>query len=355
MSDDQPLVLITGVAGEVGAAIVGALGKSCRVIGLDQPGKTASVPIVPINLMDDASVHRALNTVRDVHGERIASVIHLAEYYDFTGQDNPLYHTLNVEGTRRLLSALKPSCVEQLIYAGTMLVHAAVGPDEQFDEDRRLAPQWIYPESKAKAEAVIRQDRGDTKVVLFHLAGLYSDTTVVPTLAHQIVRIRERDAQSHLYPGNLRTRQSMVHHADMADAFRRAVERRADLPGETVILIGEPEPPRYLDIQDWVGELLHGRDWPTVRVPAVAAAVGAWVEDKLMPHLPPLLGGGTPFVRPFMVAQASDSYAFSIERAAALLGWAPSHRLRDELPAIIDGLKTDPKAWYESNKVEWRG
>ncbi len=355
MSDEHPLVLITGVAGEVGAAIVGALGQSFHVVGLDQPGKTASVPIVPVDLTNGASVQDALNTVRNDHGERVASVIHLAGYYDFTGRDDPLYHTLNVEGTRRLLHALKPFRVEQLIYAGTMLVHAAVGPDEHFDEDRRLDPQWIYPECKAKAEAVIRQERGDINVVLFHLAGLYSDTTVVPTLAHQIARVRERDLQSHLYPGKLRTRQSMVHHADMADAFRRAVERRADLPGETVILIGEPEPSRYLDLQDRIGELLHGQDWPTVRVPEVAAAVGAWVEDKLMPHLPPSLGGGTPFVRPFMIPQASDSYAFSIERAAALLGWAPSHRLWDELPAILDGLKADPKVWYKANKVEWRG
>ena len=355
MSDEQPLVLITGVAGEVGAAIVGALGQSVRVVGLDQPGKIAALPIVPVDLTDDASTHQALDTVRQDYGDRIASVIHLAGYFDFTGQDNPLYHSLNVEGTRRLLAGLKPFRVDQLIYAGTMLVHAAVGPDERFDEERRLDPRWIYPRSKARAESVIREMRGDIPVVLFHLAGLYSDTVVVPTLAHQIARIREGDWQSHLYPGNLRTRQSMVHHADMADAFRRAVERRSSLPDETVILIGEPEPPRYLDIQDRVGECLHGHDWPTVRVPVAAAAAGAWVEDRLLPHLPRAMGGGEPFVRPFMIPQASDSYAFSIKRAATLLDWTPSHRLWNQLPAILDGLKADPKAWYKANDVEWRG
>ena len=355
MADDRPLVLITGVAGEVGEAVVGALGDGWTVVGLDRKGKSASVPIVPVDLTDDESTAHAIATVRERYGDHVASVVHLAGYYDFTGRDDPLYRTLNVEGTRRLLRALGGLAVEQLIYAGTMLVHAAVGPDGRFDEERRLDPGWIYPRSKAEAEAVIREERGDAKVVLFHLAGLYSDKTVVPTLAHQIARIRERDLESRVYPGNLRTRQAMVHHSDMADAFRRAVERRADLPGEVAILVGEPDPARYLDLQDRVGELIHGTDWPTVRVPALAAKAGAWAQDVVLPHLPSSLGGGRkPFVRPFMMDQASDSYAFSIERARTLLGWEPRHRLWDELPAIVAGLTRDPKGWYEANKVDWR-
>jgi hypothetical protein len=43
------------------------------------------------------------------------------------------------------------------------------------------------------------------------LAGLYDDHTAVPTLAHQIARIYERDMHSHLYSGNLEAGQSLVH------------------------------------------------------------------------------------------------------------------------------------------------
>jgi nucleoside-diphosphate-sugar epimerase len=350
----KPVVLITGVSGDVGEAIVSALGNAFTIVGMDQVGKVASVPIISIDLTTDTSVVQAFETFRERYGGAIASVVHLAGYFDFTGEDNPLYHSLSVEGTRRLMRALKPFRVEQILYAGTMLVHAAVNPGEHFDEERRLDPQWIYPQSKIQAEEVIRTERGVVPYILFHLAGLYSDKTVVPTLGHQIARIWERSLESHLYPGNRDTGQSMVHHADMADAFRRAVERRRELPPETIILIGEPDPIGYAALQDRLGELLHGKEWSTIRVPQSAAAAGAWVEEKVLPYLSKALGGGRePFVRPFMTWQGSDHYALDITRAKALLGWSPTHQLEAMLPTIVDALKSDPQGWYKANKIPW--
>lgn len=350
----KPVVLITGVSGDVGEAVVSALGNAFTVVGMDQTGKSASVPIIPVDLTINDSVGHAFETFRNCYGSSIASVIHLAGYFDFTGEDNPLYHHLNVDGTRRLMRALGPFHVEQILYAGTMLVHAAVRPGEYFDEERRLDPQWIYPRSKIEAEQVILTEHGVVPYVLFHLAGLYSDKVVVPTLGHQIARIWEWSVESHLYPGNRDTGQSMVHHADMADAFRRAVERRRELPPETTILVGEPDPIGYAALQDRLGELLHAQQWTTLRVPQSAAAAGAWVEEQLLPHMPKVLGGGRePFVRPFMAWQGSDHYALDIRRAKSLLGWSPNHRLESMLPTIVDALKRDPKGWYAANKIPW--
>ena len=42
-------------------------------------------------------------TVRERFGTRIASVIHLAAYYDFSGEPSEKYETITVQGTERLL------------------------------------------------------------------------------------------------------------------------------------------------------------------------------------------------------------------------------------------------------------
>ncbi|HEU5285339.1 MAG TPA: NAD-dependent epimerase/dehydratase family protein [Sphingomicrobium sp.] len=350
-SDDRPIVLITGAAGNIGRSLAQLLADSYRVIGLDRPGLKADFPLIEADLADDKSIAKGITEFEKRFGKRVASVVHLAAYFDFTGEENPLYRSINVEGTRRLLRELQRLEVEQFLYSGTMLVHAPGEPGRPIDEDQPIAPKWAYPKSKAETEEVIRAEHGDIPYVLLHLAGLYDDETAVPTLSNQIARIYERDLQSYLYSGSTRVGQSMVHRDDMLDAFQRAIDRRADIPPGTVILVGEEEAPGYASLQDEIGYLVHGADdWPTLRLPKPAAAAGAWVQDKLEPLVPDALDQGEkPFVKPFMVALADDHYELDIARARKLLGWTPRHRIKDTLPKIIAALKRDPKAWYEKN------
>ncbi len=350
---DKPLVLITGAAGNIGRSLAAALAADYRIVGLDRPGKSAPFPLVDLDFADAQSVHAAIDRVRREHGARVASVIHLAAYFDFSGAEHRLYHEVNVEGTRRLMRALQSLQVEQFVYSGTMLVHAPGRPGEPINEDTPLQPGWAYPKSKAAAEEVIRAERGRIPVVLLRLAGLYDTGTAVPTLAQQIARIHARDFQSYFYAGPADAGQSMLHREDMLDAFRRAVDRRATLPGDVAILVGEPEAPGYGVLQDEIGYLIHGsEDWPTLRVPQVAAAAGAWAQGQLEPVIPDALDQGQePFVKPFMMRLADDHYELDITRARQLLDWQPRHRLKDELPQMIRALKQDPERWYQANGI----
>jgi nitric oxide synthase oxygenase domain/subunit len=53
-----------------------------------------------------------------------------------------------------------------------------------------------------------------------------------------------------------------------------------------------------------------------------------------------------------MIDIADDHYELDITRARSLLGWTPKRRLLDTLPRMIHALKTDPVAWYKTNKLE---
>lgn len=352
-SPGKPLVLVTGAAGNIGRSLGEALGDRFRVVGLDLVDADEGFPILEVDLTDDASVSKAMARLRRDHGSRIASVIHLAAYFDFSGEDKPAYRTVNVEGTRRLLKALQDFEVGQFVYSGTMLVHAPGQPGETIDEHQPIEPGWAYPRSKAEAEAVIRAGHGRIPYVLLHLAGLYDEVTSVPTLANQIARIYQRDFQSHFYSGSTTAGQAVVHRDDMIDAIVRTVERRQQLPEGATILVGEPETLSYAELQDRLGALIHGEEqWATMRIPAPIAAVGAWAQDVAEPVVPDALDQGErPFIRPFMTRMASDHYALDIARARELLGWEPRHRLSRELPAMVATLKRDPAGWYRANHI----
>lgn len=350
----KPIILITGAAGNLGRSLAGALRDRYAIVGLDTAAGGDDYPIIEADLTDPESLEAAMARVRAEHGARLASVVHLAAFFDFSGEDKPQYRTVNVEGSRALVGALDGFEVEQFVYSGTMLVHAPRRPGERIDETAPIAPGWAYPTSKAQAEAAIRAARGDMPVVFLHLAGVYDSNSSVPTFAHQIARIYERDLQSHFYSGDTDAGQAMVHRDDMIDAFVRTIDRRADLPGETVILVGEEEAIGYAELQDRLGCLIHGeKAWETIRLPATVAAAGAWAQDKAEPLIPDAIDQGQrPFIRPFMTRMASDHYALDIGRARRLLGWMPKHRLADELPAIVAALKQDPAGWYAANRIE---
>lgn len=349
----KPVVLVTGASGNIGAALAEALGEGYRIVGMDLDGDCGAVEGIAVDLTKDESVEAASKRLREMVGGRIASVVHLAAYFDFTGDEHPLYRELNVDGTRRLLRALQAFDVEQFVYAGTMLVHAPCRPGERIDEGQPIAPKWAYPASKAAAEEAIRADHGTIPYVLLHLAGIYDERTAVPTLAHQIARIYERDFESHLYSGDPLVGQSMLHKDDMADAFRRVVDRRSSLPPDVTILVGEPDAVGYDALQDSLGRLIHGEEeWTTATVPKPIAMAGAWAQHKLEPVVPDALDDGeAPFIRPFMIAMADDHYALDITRANELLGWTPQRSLPETLPALVAALKQDPRRWYEANGV----
>lgn len=352
---EKPLVLITGAAGSLGRALTERLVQEYEVVGLDLE---AGEGIFAFDITDRASVENALAEVAAKHGDRFAAVIHLAAFFDFSGEESPLYEKVNVEGTRNLLRGLGAYRVDRFIYSGTMLVHRPGAPGLPITEATEIDPQWAYPISKAETEAVIREENGGIPYVLLHLAGLYDERTAVPTLAEQIRRIYERDPKSHAYSGDLATGQSFLHREDMLEAFARTVDRRADLPEETVILIGEREAIGYGELQETLARLIHGaEDWTTLSVPKPLAAAGAWVEQKSEPVVPDDFDHGEePFIKPFMVRMADDHYELDISRAEALLGWRPRHSLREALPAMVEALKADPAGWYEANgltKPDW--
>ncbi len=349
MMTEREIVLITGSSGLIGSAVAMRLHPLYHVIGFDRPGEPhppAQIECIDFDVTSEESVREALQQVRKQHGERIASVIHLAAYYDFSGAPSDKYESITVRGTERFIRELRRSFqVEQFVFSSTMLVHAPGEPGKKITEDSPVEPTWPYPQSKVWAEKLIEAERDGIPVVFLRIAGVYDDGCHSIPLAHQIKRIHEETLTSHFYPADPNRGQSFVHLDDLADVFPRLIKRRTKLSPVTTLLIGEPEVVSYGELQDGLGRLIHGQEWSTYRVPKLVAKAGAWVQDHL-PFAP------DPFIKPWMIDRAADHYDLDISRARSLLGWTPRHSLRSALPVMVEGLKRDPRRWYRANNLE---
>lgn len=350
------VVLITGADGFIGRGIISMLGQRYTLVGLDRDGASTAPGLaatIAFDLGSDEGVRSALETVRDRFGNRIASIIHLAAYYDISGDPNPLYDTVTVEGARRLIDGLQSFEVEQFILASTMLVHRPTDrPDAMINEKSPIGPTWAYPESKVRAEQVLRERHADIPVVFLRIAGVYDDMAHSPFIAEQIARIYEHRLTAHLYPGMLCAAQSFVHLEDLTDAIAKLVEKREELPRELPLLIGEQDALGYDETQDIIGRALHGEDWTTIRIPKPIAEAGAWLQNKAL--------GEDSFIKPWMVESSNAHYILDTARARLVLGWTPHHSLRETLPRMVAALRADPQGWYKANKlnssvVAWYG
>ena len=350
MPEQQALVIVTGSGGFIGGAVCRAfVSDGYSVVGFDRPDVLEPQPGVtniPCDVTEEDSVAQAVGSVLRDFAEPIASVIHLAAYYDFSGEPSPLYERVTVQGTERLLRLLKTTKSEQFVFSSTMLVHAPCEPGQQINEEWPLEPKWDYPRSKAETEKLILRERGTLPVALLRIAGVYTDRCESVPIAHQIQRIYERRLTSKVFPGDTSRGQSFVHLDDVVEAFRVTVAKRATLPRETTILIGEPDALSYDELQRLLADHIHGdKDWDTTQIPKAVAKAGAWVQDQIP-------GVEEPFIKPWMIDLADDHYALDISRARALLGWSPRRNLRAALPKMVTALKSDPKAFYRLNKLE---
>jgi nucleoside-diphosphate-sugar epimerase len=345
VSSTKPIVLLTGSSGLIGRAVAGRLSQDYAVIGLDhEPPQQleALEEFVPLDLTNDDSTESGLKHIAERWGRNVASVIHLAAYYDFSGEPSPLYQKVTVQGTQRLLAGLQRLAVEQLVFSSTTLLHAPTEPGQPINEDAPIDAKWDYPTSKVETERIVRRDCGSPSLIL-RIAGVYDDDCHSLPIANQIQRIYERRLIARVFPGDTSHGQPFVHLADLLEAFALAVAKRRDLPRSETLLIGETDVMSYDELQRAISLILHGEEWETQRIPKPIAKAGAWVQDQVP--------GEEPFIKPWMIDLADDHLELDISRARAKLGWEPRRSLRESLPRILERLQSDPVKWYRTNKL----
>lgn len=343
-SGSRPVVVITGSDGLIGSALIRDLHNDFTVVGFDND-PTSHLDdfhdLIFCDLTKCESVAEAFHKLRQRHGDRIASFIHLAAYYDFAGEDSPLYEELTVKGTGRVLRVLESFDVEQFVFSSTMLVMKPSEDGKRITESSPLQADWQYPESKLRTEELIEKEHGNIPSVILRIAGVYDEWGRAVPIAQQMKRIHEKELESYFFPGDPDHGQSMVHLDDVVSCIRKVIEKRGELRGVEKFLVGETDVMSYGELQDVIGDLVHGKEWPAIRIPKSVAKLGAKLKQELPKN--------EDFIQPWMIDLADEDYRIDISKAQSQLSWTPRHSLRETLPIIARRLVEDTSRWYEEN------
>lgn len=341
------LVVITGSTGRIGKRLMEGLKGKYQVVGLDlhPPSfKSSSLSFLYTDLSDVYSIQEAFSQIQKQYGKKIASIVHLAAYYDFEGGIWEKYQSITIEGTKNILQALQAFEVEQFLFSSTLLVHKPTKPGERLQESSPLSPKWAYPKSKILTEQVIEQIKGNTPCVIFRIAGCYDEGCHSIPLSQMIHRIYQKSITSHFFPGDLSHGACYLHFEDLTHAIIKAIEQRKKLGPYEVFLIGEENTYSYQQLQNEIAERLYGKKWITLKIPKWAAKLGAWAQ-ALVPT------EEKPFIRPWMIDLADDHYEIDISHAKKMLQWSPQKDLLQVLPKMIEIFKDSPILWYREQGI----
>jgi nucleoside-diphosphate-sugar epimerase len=202
-------ILITGATGRIGSRLVPRMlnqGYSVRVlVRREEQAEASQQQGAEAAVGDLLTADSLLPAVAGVQG-----IVHLAAF--FRGASQAQAQAANVEGTLALAQAARQAGVSRLIYASTNLVYGPGRGRPAREEDQPQPPPGsAYPKTKHAAEQALLALNLD--LCILRLAFVYGEGD--PHLAEAARWALTWPAAKRLH---------MLHHADVAQAVRLAID-----------------------------------------------------------------------------------------------------------------------------------
>jgi GDP-4-dehydro-6-deoxy-D-mannose reductase len=307
-------VLVTGALGFAGRYTVAALRRHfasrAEVFPTSRSGGNDPVvgAVVRLDVTDASGVEGAISAIRPTH------VIHLAglSVIAAAAADEDLAWRVHLSGTLNVARAITravPDCT--LVHVGSGQVYGRTAQTgTPLDEQAVLSPTNAQMASKGAADlALIALAEHGLKCMVLrpfnHTGPGQSETSVLPSFALQIARIRAGLREPVMSVGNLAVERDFLDVRDVAAAYVRAVEASAEIDAGTIINIASGVP---RSIQSLLEAL--------IRLGEVSVVVKA-DESRIRPgDLKRFVGDAT--------------------RARRLLGWTPRYPFEATLRDMLE-------------------
>jgi len=347
-----PRLVITGASGFLARYVMRALKTRYRLIAIDRhPRAENQVPWETdvewhqVDLGDEGQTRKVFQRIAADGGAQV--MLHLAAFYDFTGEDHPEYQRTNVEGLGYVLEGCRDLGLEQLVFASSVAACQFPRPGEAITERTPPEGDHRYAQTKKIGEAMLAEYQDSFRPVIVRFAAMFSDWCEYPPLYHFLGTWLSSGWNSRMLGGRGRSAVPYLHVRDAAVFVRTVIEKRAMLePCE--ILNASPdgaishEQLFYAATQEHFGSLSK-----PLHMPKLFCRPGMVMLDRLGKIL-----GERPFERPWMAEYIDKKLVVDSSYSRERLGWEPRPRLDilHRMPFLIENLKTDPVEWERRNR-----
>jgi UDP-glucose 4-epimerase len=317
-------VVVVGATGNIGTSVLRSLENEEQVESILGIARRRPALRVPKTEWAEADI-----VTDDLipHFRGADAVVLLAWLIQPSRDRNKLWMT-NVEGSTRVIRAVKEAGVPALLYASSVGTYSPGPKDRRVDESWPTGgtPTSYYARHKAEVERRLNsfeREAPEVRVVRMRQALVFkreAATGIRRLFAGPLLpSILARPSLINLIPEIESLRGQVVHSYDVGEAYRLALTR--EVRG-AFNLAAEP----VLDSHE-VGRILNARPVP---MPARLARTGADLSWRM--HLQPVSAG--------WFDMALNVPIMDTTRARTELGWTPERSADEALLDLLEGLRT---------------
>jgi nucleoside-diphosphate-sugar epimerase len=353
VASELPRLLITGASGFLGRTLVESLKDEVRLFCFARRSQRAcgiaehpNISWLQADIGEYPQLAALFREVQDAGGTD--TVVHLAAYYDFTGEEIEEYERTNVKGLRHVLELCADHGVRRFVFASSVAACAFPPPWGALSEESPPDGDHIYARTKRAGEEMLAEFEGHFHSVVVRFAAMFSDWCEYAPLFMFLQTWLGRAWNRSVLGGRGESAIPYLHVEDAALLVRRVLDRFDQLlPGE--VLIASPDGAvSHRQLHEAATLACFGHRHRPLLVPKWLALPGMHVLDLLG-----RLTGERPFERPWMARYIDLAMRVDASRTRDRLGWAPRPRLEmlRRIPFLVDNLKTYPLEWHRRNQA----
>ena len=292
--------------------------------------------------LDDQGVEQVQGDLQDARAVSAACrdrevVFHVAAVAGIWGPREKFFG-INTLGTQHVVNGCRQHGVPRLVYCSSPSVTFTAIDQCGVDETTPYATNWLchYPHSKAVAEQLVLEanDGVDLRTCALrpHLIWGPRDQHLIPRL---LARARSGQLRQ---VGDGRNLIDTIYVENAAEAHLRAADALG--PGSPVAgqayFISQGQP---VNCWDWINEILRIHHLSAVRKRISFAA--AWCVGRLLEGIHTVCGWDSePRMTRFLAAQLAKSHYFTIRKAQADFGFAPTISLDQGMRRLANSRAT---------------
>jgi nucleoside-diphosphate-sugar epimerase len=348
-----PRVIVTGASGFVGRYLLDALKEEWQIFAIARRSQAQCGALVhpniaweQIDIGDREALGACFERIREGGGAEF--LIHLAAYYDFTGDENPEYWRTNIGGLTIVLDLARRLAPKRFVFASSLAACNFPKPGEALNERSPSDGTHVYALAKHRGEAIVKEYERYFPTCVVRFAALFSDWCEYPPLFVFLHTWLSDAWNCRILGGKGQSAVPYLHVRDAVSMVRRVMERHADLePGE--ILIASPDGAfSHLQLFEAATLAYFGQRHQPIFIPRWLCRPGMRVRDVAGRLL-----GDRPFERPWMADYIDLKLTTDAHHTRARLGWSPRPRLEilRRMPFLIENFKQQSVEWNHINNA----